>query len=63
MMATESRKKTVLVHFGERARPVKFCGGGKEWFTAIKSSFEDVLPSQIRDDEVGYIAIYVPCLS
>ena len=41
-MSTES-EKTVLVHLGERARPVKFFGGTKELLSAIRSSFRDVL--------------------
>ena len=49
-MATEvSAEKTVLVHLNERARPVKFSGGGVTQLTAsIKRSFEDVL---VRGDE------------
>ena len=42
-MSTESGTKTVLVHFGERARPVRFCGGVKDLLSAIQSSFQDVL--------------------
>ena len=41
-MSTES-EKTVLVHLGERARPVKFFGGTKELLSAIRSSFRDAL--------------------
>ena len=49
-MATEvSAEKTVLVHLNERARSVKFSGGGVTQLTyAIKRSFEDVL---VRGDE------------
>ena len=41
-MSTES-EKTVLVHLGERARPVKFFGGTKALLSAIRSGFRDVL--------------------
>ena len=42
-MSTESCEKTVLVHLGERARPVKFSGGVKGLLSAMQSSFQDVL--------------------
>ena len=41
-MSTESKNR-VLVHLGERARPVKFFRGTKELLSAIRSSFQDVL--------------------
>ena len=41
-MSTEG-EKTVLVHLGERARPVKFRGGTTELLSSIKLSFRDVL--------------------
>ena len=33
----------VLVHLGERVRPVKFCGGIENLRTAIRNTFRDVL--------------------
>ena len=36
-------EKMVLVHLGERARPVKFCGGIDSVQTAIRNTFRDVL--------------------
>ena len=62
-MSTES-EKTVLVHLGERARPVKFLGGTKELLSAIGSSFRDVL---IGNEEmilqVGLFVCYYVCRS
>ena len=36
-------EKMVLAHLGERARPVKFCGGIDSLQTAIRNTFRDVL--------------------
>ncbi len=36
-------KKTVLVHLGERKRPVNFQGGKEQLILAIKECFEDSL--------------------
>ena len=33
----------VLAHLGERARPVKFCGGIDSLQTAVRNTFRDVL--------------------
>ena len=36
-------EKMVLAHLGERARPVKFCGGIDSLQTTIRNTFRDVL--------------------
>ena len=35
-------EKTVSVHFGERARPVRFKGAKNELHAAVCASFEDL---------------------
>lgn len=41
--AANTAEKVVLVHLGERARPVKFSGGLKNLQPAIASTFCEVL--------------------
>ena len=46
----------VLVHLGERARPVKFCGGIENLQTAIRSTFRDVL---LEDEAELVLQVYI----
>lgn len=47
----------VLVHLGERARPIKFCGGLENLQAAIRNTFRDVL----TENETAELLLQVCC--
>ena len=49
-------EKVVLVHVGERARPVSFVGGVQELRLAVKECFKDIL-----DDESWILQVECDC--
>ena len=47
---TNVKKKCVLAHLLEHARPVKFSGGKAELESAVRETYKDVLQEEINND-------------